>query len=155
MGCLCVVCKQCVYARKKSVIKNSLKRYSKQLNESKTKKYRKKSVFEWHINFFVKKWYKTIAKKTKKEYCICTDNYGGIAQLVRALASHARGRRFESYCLYHLITNVLIQLKGVKISDICPRNRAFFNFWRFASRWKLVRTEEFLKISSTRKMKAH
>ena len=27
--------------------------------------------------------------------------YGGIAQLVRALASHARGRRFESYCLYH------------------------------------------------------
>ena len=26
--------------------------------------------------------------------------YGGIAQLVRALASHARGRRFESYCLY-------------------------------------------------------
>ena len=25
---------------------------------------------------------------------------GGIAQLVRALASHARGRRFESYCLY-------------------------------------------------------
>ena len=27
---------------------------------------------------------------------------GGIAQLVRALASHARGRRFESYCLYHL-----------------------------------------------------
>ena len=26
---------------------------------------------------------------------------GGIAQLVRALASHARGRRFESYCLYH------------------------------------------------------
>ena len=145
--------------------------------------------------FFVKKWYKTIAKKTKKEYCICTDNYGGIAQLVRALASHARGRRFESYCLYHfldglpfqdsasflwgrssagraygshargrrfesyclyhLITNVLIQLKGLKMNDICPRNRAFFNFWRFASRWKLVRTEEFLKISSTRKMKAH
>ena len=66
------------------------------------------------------------------------------SELVRALASHARGRRFESYCLYHLITNVLIQLKGVKISDICPRNRAFFNFWRFASRWKLVRTEEFL-----------
>ena len=25
---------------------------------------------------------------------------GGIAQLVRALASHARGRRFESYCPY-------------------------------------------------------
>ena len=121
MGCLCVVCKQCVYARKKSVIKNSLKRYSKQLNESKTKKYRKKSVFEWHINFFVKKWYKTIAKKTKKEYCICTDNYGGIAQLVRALASHARGRRFESYCLYHLITNILIQTKGFKMNDICPR----------------------------------
>ena len=28
--------------------------------------------------------------------------YGGIAQLVRALASHARGRRFKSYCLYHV-----------------------------------------------------
>ena len=27
--------------------------------------------------------------------------YGRIAQLVRALASHARGRRFESYCDHH------------------------------------------------------
>jgi hypothetical protein len=27
---------------------------------------------------------------------------GRIAQLVRALASHARGRRFESYCDHHL-----------------------------------------------------
>jgi hypothetical protein len=26
---------------------------------------------------------------------------GRIAQLVRALASHARGRRFESYCDHH------------------------------------------------------
>ena len=25
----------------------------------------------------------------------------------------------------HLITNILIQNKGVKINDICPRNRAF------------------------------
>ncbi len=41
--------------------------------------------------------------------------------MVRALASHARGRRFESYCLYHLITNILIQSKGIKIYDICPR----------------------------------
>lgn len=31
--------------------------------------------------------------------------FGGIAQLVRALASHARGRRFESYCLYHQDTH--------------------------------------------------
>ena len=31
--------------------------------------------------------------------------YGGIAQLVRALASHARGRRFKSYCLYHVGTD--------------------------------------------------
>lgn len=46
--------------------------------------------------------------------------------MVRALASHARGRRFESYCLYHLITNILIQSKGVKINYICPRNRTFF-----------------------------
>ena len=29
--------------------------------------------------------------------------YGRIAQLVRALASHARGRRFESYCDHHRI----------------------------------------------------
>ncbi len=28
---------------------------------------------------------------------------GGIAQLVRAFASHARGRGFESLCLHHLI----------------------------------------------------
>ena len=27
--------------------------------------------------------------------------YGRIAQLVRALASHARGRRFKSYCDHH------------------------------------------------------
>jgi hypothetical protein len=29
---------------------------------------------------------------------------GRIAQLVRALASHARGRRFESYCDHHFDT---------------------------------------------------
>ena len=34
---------------------------------------------------------------------IITTIYGGIAQLVRALASHARGRRFKSYCLYQII----------------------------------------------------
>ena len=28
------------------------------------------------------------------------DIFGGIAQPVRALASHVRGRRFESYCLH-------------------------------------------------------
>ena len=41
-------------------------------------------------------------------YFLCKDQkrkvfYGGIAQLVRALASHARGRRFESYCPYQLL----------------------------------------------------
>ena len=30
------------------------------------------------------------------------------------------------------------------MNDICPRNRAFFHFKRFASRCKLVRTEKFL-----------
>lgn len=63
--------------------------------------------------------------------------------MVRALASHARGRRFESYCLYHLITNILIQTKGFKMNDICPRNRAFFIMLRFDSRYKLVRTYGF------------
>jgi hypothetical protein len=29
--------------------------------------------------------------------------YGRIAQLVRALASHARGRRFESYCDHQIV----------------------------------------------------
>ena len=64
--------------------------------------------------------------------------------MVRALASHARGRRFESYCLYHLITNILIQTKGFKMNDICPRIGLFFHFKRLASREKLVRTEKFL-----------
>ncbi len=48
--------------------------------------------------------------------------------MVRALASHARGRRFESYCLYHLITNILIQTKGFKMNDICPRIGHFLIF---------------------------
>ena len=40
----------------------------------------------------------------------------------------------------HLITNILIQSNGVKINDICTRNRAFFNILHFSSRYKLVRT---------------
>jgi len=44
---------------------------------------------------------------------------------------------------YHLITNILIQSKGIKVNDICSRNRAFFHLWRFASREKLVRTDGF------------
>jgi hypothetical protein len=35
--------------------------------------------------------------------------YGRIAQLVRALASHARGRRFESYCDHQLNLTLLPQ----------------------------------------------
>lgn len=41
-----------------------------------------------------------IAKSATKSIPEKGCQYGGIAQLVRALASHARGRRFESYCLY-------------------------------------------------------
>lgn len=41
-----------------------------------------------------------IAKSATKSIPGKGCRYGGIAQLVRALASHARGRRFESYCLY-------------------------------------------------------
>ena len=70
--------------------------------------------------------------------------------MVRALASHARGRRFEPYCLYHLITNILIQNKSVKIRDICSRNRAFFYKLRFASRYKSVLTYGFSIFSFTR-----
>ena len=29
---------------------------------------------------------------------------------------------------YHLITNILMQTKGLKMNDICSRNRAFFIF---------------------------
>lgn len=50
--------------------------------------------------FARKNYTKTLAKCHKMRYNILA-SYGGIAQLVRALASHARGRRFESYCLYH------------------------------------------------------
>ena len=62
----------------------------------------------------------------------------GIVSLVRV-----------SFCINpkvqrHICTNILIQTKGVKSRDICSRNRAFFHFKRFASRWKLVRTEKFL-----------
>ena len=42
------------------------------------------------MDSFFKKWY---------NYC----QHGGIAQPVRALASHARGPRFESVCLHHVI----------------------------------------------------
>ena len=51
--------------------------------------------------FARKNYTKTLAKCHKMRYNILA-SYGGIAQLVRALASHARGRRFESYCLYHV-----------------------------------------------------
>ena len=44
----------------------------------------------------------------------------------------------------HLITNILIQTKGLKMNDICSRNRAFFYFWRFASREKLVQGDAIL-----------
>ena len=56
--------------------------------------------------------------------------------LNNGLQNHQCG--FDSYCPCHLITNILIQTKGLKMKDICSRNRAFFNFWRFASREKLV-----------------
>jgi hypothetical protein len=36
---------------------------------------------------------------------ICNRNYGGLAQLARALAWHARGHRFESGILHWLIKN--------------------------------------------------
>lgn len=42
--------------------------------------------------------------------------------MVRALASHARGRRFESYCLYHIETIGLI-----------PKISVFFSFYRAIS----------------------
>ena len=49
-----------------------------------------------------------------------------------------------------LIVNILIQLKGVKISDICPRNLAFFIMLLFSSRYKLARNYGFSNFSPTR-----
>jgi hypothetical protein len=40
--------------------------------------------------------------------------YGRIAQLVRALASHARGRRFKSYCDHHFKKLSLIVLSCLR-----------------------------------------
>ena len=46
--------------------------------------------------------------------------YGGIAQSVRALASHARGRRFESYCLYQMRQLRLLVATERKHSEVLP-----------------------------------
>jgi hypothetical protein len=43
---------------------------------------------------------------------------GRIAQLVRALASHARGRRFESYCDHHKNQPLACLMKR-KIPSLC------------------------------------
>ena len=51
----------------------------------------------------------------------------------------------------HLITNILKQLNGVKISDICPRNQAFFIMLRFSSRYKFARNYGFSNFSPTRR----
>lgn len=64
--------------------------------------------------------------------------------------SLSSGKGFRSSCPHHLITNILIQNKGVKIDDICSRNRAFFIMLRFSSRYKLVRTYGFSSFSPTR-----
>lgn len=49
---------------------------------------------------FLSLWYNNFTCGNRKAHCTSNTVYGGIAQLVRALASHARGRRFESYCPY-------------------------------------------------------
>src|SRR5262245_43028797 len=42
--------------------------------------------------------------------------YGRIAQLVRALASHARGRRFESYCDHQLKSTTCMSGESSKLT---------------------------------------
>ncbi len=59
-----------------------------------------------NLGFFIEKGIKSVVKICLLWYNnnivkeMVRDEHGGIAQLVRALASHARGRRFESYCPY-------------------------------------------------------
>src|SRR4249920_2278782 len=43
---------------------------------------------------------------------------GRIAQLVRALASHARGRRFESYCDHHENQSLACLVKALNSSQV-------------------------------------
>lgn len=56
------------------------------------------------------------------------ESYGGIAQLVRALASHARGRRFEPYCLYH----------SGDCEKVAKQNEGGFTLLRFALQYVRV-----------------
>ena len=46
---------------------------------------------------------------------------------------------------WHLITNILIQSKGIEMNDICPRNRAFFHSQDFHH---LLRLKNCLKTFS-------
>ena len=71
---------------------------------------------------FLSLWYNNFTCGNRKALCSSNTVYGGIAQLVRALASHARGRRFESYCLYHYPSNAAREISG-RLQD----NFLYFN----------------------------
>ncbi len=66
----------------------------------------------------MKKTYENIYKKYLQKIMdydkICSVK-GDIAQSVRALASHARGRGFESLCLHHQDTRI----RSVQFSPAC------------------------------------
>ena len=57
---------------------------------------------------------------------------GGIAQLVSALASHARGHRFESYYLHHT-RGIRTLLSSVRISFVSFHKKGTLNGFRLRS----------------------
>ena len=51
-------------------------------------------------------------------------SFGGIAQLVRALRSHRRGRRFESYYLHQKITTRMSRYFFIQAAGLVYHHRA-------------------------------
>jgi hypothetical protein len=53
---------------------------------------------------------------------------GGVAQLARALASHVRGREFESHHLHHLAADKIIRgFLLPRLSPLCKTLRSWYH----------------------------
>ena len=52
------------------------------------------------------------------EVCYTTEDFGGLAQLVRASASHAEGRRFESAALHQQKSLFCLRTKETFLNDV-------------------------------------
>lgn len=69
----------------------------------------------------------------------------GLEKPRKLIVDHESTTKGLGYRVKHLITNILIQINGVKINDICPRNRAFFHSQDFHH---LLRLKNCLKTFS-------